>query len=112
MTSYEHIAIIRALAEGRDPFSGHPLAPTGLLNDARIARALIFAADSLQSMSGQKSETLDRPANAGVAWDSRQESELLAAFDSGMSVGNLARKMGRTRGAIQARLSRLGRLQP
>jgi len=51
------------------------------------------------------------PNNAGRSWTNEEDKELLATFDSGTPVKVIAAKHGRTKGAIAARLVRLGRVK-
>lgn len=49
--------------------------------------------------------------NAGHSWPESEDKALLAIFDAGMPVKEIAAKHGRTQGAIAARLVRLGRIK-
>ncbi len=51
----------------------------------------------------------DGPASAGKPWDRVEDDQLIASFESGMSIKELALKHQRTAGAIQSRLIRLGK---
>ena len=44
-------------------------------------------------------------------WTPAEETDLLSAFDRGVAIKELAASHQRTRGAIKARLVRLGRLE-
>jgi hypothetical protein len=50
----------------------------------------------------------ERP-NAGKAWSIKDDTELLAAFDSGIPIPKIAQSLGRGVGAVQVRLIKLGR---
>lgn len=53
----------------------------------------------------------DRP-NAGKAWSTADDTELLAAFDSGIPIPKIAQLLGRGIVAVQVRLIKLGREMP
>lgn len=53
----------------------------------------------------------ERP-NAGKNWSSKDDTELLTAFDSGVPIPNIAQSLGRGVGAVQVRLIKLGRDAP
>ena len=50
------------------------------------------------------------PPNRGRAWSAEEDARLLARFDADGEVAALARELGRTRGAVRARLAKHGRL--
>jgi hypothetical protein len=51
-------------------------------------------------------------SNAGKPWSDDEDRQLLSAFDNGRPLAELAQSHSRTRGGIQARLIRHGRLAP
>jgi hypothetical protein len=50
--------------------------------------------------------------NRGKPWSDEEDAQLLARFDEGEAPAALATAMGRSRGAILARLARHGRVPP
>jgi hypothetical protein len=81
------ISILEALAEGQPPF---------------VTEALTIATAAMRKA---------RPASAGARWTEEEDVRLCTEFDGGMAVREIARKHGRTPGAITSRLVRLGRLE-
>ncbi|MGA4289648.1 hypothetical protein ACI2TJ_22995 [Ralstonia nicotianae] len=77
-----------------------------------MIRALLCAVDALEPKRRPARQDSDRPANAGTSWTAEEDKRLLEAFDVGSTPAQLAIEHGRTRGAITARLTRHGRLQP
>lgn len=111
MTALE---IVECLAKGIDPLTGEILSEHGPLNDPAVIRALFEAANALRTSPapGQpNAEANPRPANAGNAWPPEEDLRLLADFDAGVTPKELARKHGRTPGAIKSRLVKLGRIE-
>ena len=49
-----------------------------------------------------------KPKNAGKPWLPNDDESLLALYNAGVSVGEIAKQFARTRGAIQARLVKHG----
>lgn len=58
-------------------------------------------------------ERRDRlPANVGKPWTPAHDTDLLAAFDAGMPLEEIAKRLQRTRIGVRTRLERHGRLSP
>jgi hypothetical protein len=78
-----------------------------------VIRALYCAVRALEA-AGRRRTRGQSPAsnNAGKPWTEDEDRQLLAAFDGGRPLAELAQVHGRTRGGIQARLVRHGRLMP
>jgi hypothetical protein len=64
---------------------------------------------ALERMNDKHSVVNNGPANAGKSWETSEDDQLIASFDSGMSIKELALKHQRTSGAIQSRLVKLGK---
>ena len=108
----EHLRILTALAEGVHPLTGQPLSDDSVYQHAKVLRALQSAISALKTRSQKQSKREGLPGQAGKPWNPREVALLVQDFDSGMSVKQLAEKHQRTRGAIQSRLVRLGKIQP
>ena len=63
-----------------------------------------------QTESEASSQMKKQPANAGKPWTEMEEDKLLDEFDSKMSLAEIAKEHGRSRGGIEARLVKLGRI--
>jgi DNA-binding NarL/FixJ family response regulator len=119
MAPFEAKSIIEALAFGKDPLSGATLQEQSVFHYPQVIRALFIAADNLalarsdEAVLPAATARKPKPAqpNAGLKWTPEQEIELLAAFDQGAPVREIAGRMGRSRASITARLVRLGRIQ-
>jgi hypothetical protein len=113
------IEILRALADGRDPATGAPFPPDSPYQQADTVRALHAALDALtttstttaRSTSSSRKPDPARP-KAGVGWTPAEEDNLRAAFAANSRIPEIAAAHGRTKGAITARLIRLGLLDP
>ncbi len=96
--------ILYALAEGVHPATGETM-PDILRNDPEIARALFYGAQALdKDESAPRRKNL--PANAGKAWKQEEDEFLKQAYAEGMSMEVIARKMGRSRLAIEMRVQK------
>ena len=52
------------------------------------------------------------PANAGKPWEQNEDARLVAAFDGGAELKQIAADLGRTSFALETRLVKLGKLPP
>lgn len=106
--------IIERLANGIDPITGEILSDQGPFNQPDVIRALFAAAQALRTRAdaddGQPPSGA-KPLNAGKAWSPEEDELLLREFDAGVAPKELAKKHGRTKGAIDSRLVKHGRLQ-
>mgnify|MGYP001764412718 FL=1 len=103
--------ILKSLAAGMDPAGGHPLTSIAPLQSPDVVRALFLAADSLEMRVRQSRRQSTLPRNAGKPWVAEEDQRLLAEFDSGTRVDELAARHERTRAGIEARLVKHGRLE-
>lgn len=112
MTPAEAKQIIEVLAGGVDPATGEVLPDDSPLSSPHVIRALFIAAKALEVTAAKPARpTAAAPGKAGKSWIEDEDQRLLAAFDAGTTVAELARTHERTTGAINSRLIRLGRLQ-
>lgn len=70
----------------------------------------VFENVSSQTESELSSQTKKQPTNAGKPWTEMEEDKLLDEFDSKMPIAEIAKEHGRTKGGIEARLVKLGRI--
>ena len=112
MTPAEAKQIIEVLAGGVDPATGEVLPDDSPLSSPHVIRALFIAAKALEVMATKPARpAVAGPGNAGKPWAEEEDQRLLATFDAGTPVAELARTHERTTGSINSRLIRLGRLQ-
>jgi hypothetical protein len=104
------LQILDALADGRDPLTGQPLAAGHLCQQAPVVRALCLAVQELRRREAPPRLSGGATENAGKPWTADEEAELVRAFQAGATLGQLALRHGRTRQAIQGRLYRLGQV--
>ncbi|PYV13961.1 MAG: hypothetical protein DMG21_19695 [Acidobacteria bacterium] len=103
--------IIECLAHGADPDTGEALSEQSPFNDPQVIRAMFVALEALEKLAKREQRGRNLPHNAGNAWSDAEDKDLLADFDHGLPVKDLAAKHGRTQGAIASRLVRLGRIK-
>jgi hypothetical protein len=107
------LQIVQALAQGIDPHSGETFPAASPYQHPDTIRALFKAAQALaESPSERTRSPQGAPENAGKPWSEEEDQLLAAAFDSGKAIPELAEQHRRTRVAIQARLVRLGKIEP
>lgn len=102
--------VLEQLAKGISPVTGEILAGESPFNDPRVIRALYFALGLFGPTEKPITRTKDLPAQAGKPWPPEEDKRLLDSFDAGVKPRKLAEMHGRTRGAIESRLAKLGRV--
>ena len=107
------VVIVRALAHGIDPSTGETLPAHHLCQQPATIRALVAALVELQAGSAANPSRRNAMfgAKAGTPWDPADDEALALAFDRGDAVGKFAQDFQRSRGAINARLVRLGKIE-
>lgn len=105
----------RAWAEGIDPATGATLSPDhpGQQPDTlRVVYATLALLEPSAAAAAPPAVGRSWPPNAGRPWSTEDDEALASAFDAGATVAALATQLGRTRGAINARLVKLGKIEP
>jgi len=102
--------ILKALYDGVDPFTGEIYEADSPFQNPDMTRALGLALNALQRQEGTSKRQQVLPGQAGKPWSEQEDKALLAAFDAGIKLAQLAKDHQRSRGAIQARLVRLGKI--
>ena len=114
------LKILNALANGIHPATGEQFGADSPYQHPDTVRALF---DAMRAVDGAQ---LPAPAPAaapaqkpalpqsgyGARWSTEEEQRLASGFDSGRSVDELARSHNRSRAAIEARLVKLGKMDP
>jgi hypothetical protein len=111
MDDIKAAGILRSLAAGVDPAEGRTLPDVAALQSPEVVRALVLAAESLESRTRLQRRQSNLPRNAGKPWSREEDERLLASFDGGASVDQLTAQHERTRAGIEARLVKHGRLE-
>ena len=106
------LTIVSALANGVNPLTGELFAVDSPYQSADVIRAMYCAVRALEGRRPAAHARQASSGNAGKPWTEEEDHQLLSAFDGGRPLAELAQVHGRTRGGIQARLVRHGRLAP
>jgi hypothetical protein len=106
------LPIVRALADGNDPYSGELFCETSPYANPVTMRALFAAIEVMERESARQQRMRRLPPNAGKPWNDREDGELADAFDRGMPIRDMAHRHARTLAAIQSRLEKLGKITP
>lgn len=99
--------VLGLLAEGINPVTGEILPNDDSCNQVEVVRALYTA---LRCMEPKKA-TKNAPENAGRPWTEEDEGTLCEMFDAGTSTKEICAHFKRSKGAVAARLVRLGKIQ-
>ena len=110
------ISILDSVAAGVDPKTGEAI-PHDLFHSPDVIRALFTAANALRTKGSAMPAapapvSKSRPQSAGARWTEQEDTLLCNEFDSGVAVAEIARLHGRTTGAINSRLVKLGKVDP
>ena len=107
------LSILQVLSNGTDPLSGQPFPAASPYQHPDVVRALYQAVRALEAaVTAQKRQAARATAagNSGKPWAKDEDERLVAAFDAGQSIDDLAVAHGRSRLAIEARLARFGKV--
>ena len=110
MDQAQALAIVRSLANGVDPESGEVFAPDSAYQRPQVVRALYQAAAALERIERFERRRQQMPPKTGEPWSEDEDRKLLAAFDAGRALQELAAAHERTMGAVRARLLKYGRI--
>ena len=105
------LILMRPLADGINPITGEQLTEDHAFQQPQIVRALSVAVGCLEQVELQDKRRKRMPANSGLPWTEIDDEALAAGFDGGKTLAELASECQRTRGAIEARLVKLGKLE-
>jgi hypothetical protein len=107
----EALKILHALADGADPSTGEVFSSQSPYQHPQTVRALMTAVQVMEQQQKRERRVAFLPGNTGKAWDKTEQEQLCRDFDAGISIKELASRHGRTLGAIQSRLIKLGRIK-
>jgi len=111
MQIVEALKILHALADGADPNTGEVFSSESPYQHPQTVRALMTAVRVMEQQQDRERRVAFLPENVGKAWDKTEQDQLCQGFDAGTSIKELASRLGRTQGAIQSRLIKLGRIK-
>ena len=74
-------------------------------------RALFHAITALEKEKAKEDRKKSQPERSGTPWTDDEDQQLIDAYEAGQSLQDLVIKHQRTRGAITARLMKLGKLE-
>ena len=116
--------ILQQLADGVDPHTGQSFGADSPYQHPDTVRALFLALRELDDAGAAQAAPVQLPAksraavnpnapsNSGKPWSEEEDHTLASAFDAGKKIVELATEHGRSRFAIEARLAKLGKIEP
>jgi hypothetical protein len=110
MDHTEALGVIRSLANGVDPETGEVFPASSAYQRAPVVRALYAAAEALEKAERFERRKRELPAKTGEPWTEDEDRKLLAGFDAGRGLVELAAAHERTQTGVRARLVKYGRL--
>lgn len=103
--------IIDTLARGIHPVTGEMMPEDSPYNAPPVIRALFAVACALEDRPAAKPRR-DLPPNSGKPWMPEEDRLLVERFDAGRPIAEMALSAGRSKLAVEARLVKLGKLEP
>ena len=79
--------------------------------EKRILLKEVYEGGAAEQDAPQVSHSISQPRNAGKPWTAIEDRKLEDEFDAKMSIALIAQEHGRTHGAIESRLVRLGKIK-
>ena len=110
MDAIQALTVVRSLANGVDPETGEIFPAESAYQRPQVVRALYEAATALERIERFDRRRSQMPPKTGEPWSEEEDRRLLAAFDAGRSLQELAAAHERTMGAVRARLLKYGRI--
>lgn len=105
--------IIDTLAQGIHPVTGEVMPEDSPYNAPPVIRALFAVSQALDASAPVAAKPRrEPPPNAGKPWSLGEDEKVNAAFSAGIDARDIAQELGRTAWAVEARLVKLGRLEP
>jgi len=118
MHKREVVEVLSSLASGAHPITGESFEEDSPYNHPTVIRALFGSIDLIESRSGRVKMTLEeinrqegRPLRSNMRWSEEEEQRLIELLEEGVSTGEIASQLDRTRGAIHSRLQGQGLLE-
>ncbi|MFC4766289.1 hypothetical protein [Effusibacillus consociatus] len=105
------IQIIEQLSDGVDPVTGEVFPMESPYQHAETVRALTLACKGLEALNERSRRKARLPQNAGKAWSSSEDEDVINQFRSGLPIKEIAERHMRTEGAILSRLVKLGEIK-
>ena len=83
MDTSRALEIVRALADGKDPFTSEAFPMDGPYQHPEVVRALFNAVYALQILRQREKRRESVPLNAGRGWSAPEDAALLLAAEAG-----------------------------
>jgi hypothetical protein len=105
-------ATLKSLVEGVDPVTGYPIPKSIVLHHAVVIRALLCAVVVLDADEARTRRRARLPRNTGRPWRAADDAQVVAAFQGGEPLLQIAADHHRSLASVESRLERLGVLAP
>lgn len=108
----EALRIVRALADGVDPYTGQACPGESVVRNPQVVIALHRAVGAMEALAEREKARQSRPANANRYWSKAEDQQVCEELRQGLDFKEIARKHHRTVPSIVARLIKLGKIAP
>ena len=103
--------ILESLQQGIDPETNRELPKNSIVNNIVVNRAIALSVMAIDQIVTRMERRAQLPTNVGRSWSKEEERALVALYEAGTPVADIAVHHGRTVRAIEARLEHLGLLK-
>jgi hypothetical protein len=117
MEREQTLRILNALASGVHPGTGEQFSADSPYQHPDTVRALFDAVRAIEggrapapAAAAERKPAAPPQSGAGSRWTAEEEQRLAAAFDTGKTIGELAKLHNRSTAGIEARLLKLGKI--
>jgi hypothetical protein len=97
------LTILKALADGANPFTGQVFPHNSVYQHPEVVRALFTAVEALERSQRRRERSKHLPERAGTPWTAEEDQRLSREFDGGKSVIELAKACRADRGGAERR---------
>ena len=110
METERAIEIVTKLADGIDPYTDQKIDSSSPYQNADTVRALQIALAAMAPSKRASKRTEEGQGKFGKVWTDEEEKQMEEMFDAKVPVVEIGTKLERTKGAIWARLEKIGRV--
>ena len=105
-------SVLESLVQGIHPKTGRELPQDSVVNEIEVNRAMSTAVLALDQVNTRLTRRAALPESVGKAWTEEETGWLIDAFKGAEPIPHIAARHRRTVRAIEARLVKLGLLEP
>ncbi len=110
MDNHKALEILSRLADGIDPHTGEVFPAESPYQHSETVRALYRAINEMTVAVKREDRQKRLPGRAGESWTQSESDEMVARFEEGLGIAEIAKEHQRTRTAIESQLIKCGKI--